>query len=229
MKLGTNEPKKLITLAVLVVVGGYVFYSNVLSSPDSGRAPTPAAPAPAVRQFPTDEPAPPLARPLPRPGGRRTQSDEFHPVLHPKRQEDRVDPAKVDPTLRLDLLAKLQKVEVSALGRNVFQLGPAPVKTPEPKVIPKPLPVAAMAAPPPGPVAPPPPPPIPLKYYGASSAPGTTAKTAFFLDGDEILFAKEGETLKRRYRVVRIGVSSVVMEDTESKHQQTLQLEEVAG
>jgi hypothetical protein len=40
--------------------------------------------------------------------------------------------------------------------------------------------------------------------------------------------AKEGETVKRRYRVVRIGVNSVVMEDTENKHQQTLPLAEEA-
>jgi hypothetical protein len=41
--------------------------------------------------------------------------------------------------------------------------------------------------------------------------------------------AAEGETLKRRYRVVRINPTSVVMEDTEVKKQQTLPLAEEAA
>ena len=82
---------------------------------------------------------------------------------------------------------------------------------------------------PPGPPAPPPPPPITLKYYGYSSARGDNRKHAFFLDGDDILVAAEGETVKKRYRVVRIGVNSVVMEDTQFKHEQTLPLQEEAA
>ena len=134
-------------------------------------------------------------------------------------------------SLRLDLLAKLQQVELPAAGRNLFQTGPPP----KPAV---PLagkePVIALKTEPPKPAAPlpppgpPPPPPINLKYYGFSAAAGNSTKTAFFLDGEDILMAKEGETVKRRYRVVRIGVNSVVMEDTENKHQQTLPLAEEA-
>jgi hypothetical protein len=87
------------------------------------------------------------------------------------------------------------------------------------------VPVVAAA-----PTGPPQPPPIPLRYYGSSSASGSSLKTAFFLDGDEILMAKEGETVKRRYRVLRISVNSVVMEDTESKRQQTIPItEDLAG
>jgi endonuclease YncB( thermonuclease family) len=73
---------------------------------------------------------------------------------------------------------------------------------------------------------PPPPPPIALKYYGFSTARNNGRKVAFFLDGDEISVAGEGETVKKRYRVVRIGVNSVLMEDTESKRQQSLPLTE---
>ena len=42
----------------------------------------------------------------------------------------------------------------------------------------------------------------------------------------EISVAAEGDTVKKRYRVVRIGVNSVLMEDTESKRQQSLPLTE---
>jgi hypothetical protein len=236
MKLGTNERGKVIALGALVLVAGYLVYSNVLSQPS---APAPA-PAPRVA-----EDAPPIpavtapaeaARPAPprAPQG-RGRSDEFRPALpgHSKRADDHIDPETIDPTLRLDLLAKLQGVEIAGAGRNLFQFAPPPKKAeplngPEMKVDLKPV-KADPKPEPPKPAAAPPPPPISLKYYGFSSAPGNTAKTAFFLDGEDILVAKEGETLKRRYRLVRIGVNSVVMEDTESKRQQTIPLTEEAG
>jgi hypothetical protein len=88
----------------------------------------------------------------------------------------------------------------------------------------------AAAQKPQGPPPAAPPPPILLKYYGYSSAKGDNRKRAFFLDGDDILMASEGEVVKKRYKVVRIGVNSVVMEDTQFKHEQTLPLlEEAAG
>ncbi len=231
MNLGADDPKKVIFLVGLIGLGGYLAYSN-LSGPSS--SPSASAPSAPVRQAAVPEEVPQAARPATRSSSRsRVQSDEFHPVLHPKRPEDRIDTRKVDPTLRLDLLAKVQNTDNTGPGRNVFQFGQPPLP-PEPKVVPKPAATAAVSLPPtPPPTAPPgppPPPPITLRYYGFSSVPGSAAKTAFFLDGEDILVAKEGETVKRRYRVVRIGATSVVMEDTESKRQQTLPLaEEAAG
>lgn len=227
MKVGTEDRKKVGILTGLVVIGGYLLYTNVIASPDSG---APREPAAAVtRPNPVSTPAPEPPRRLVRSG---SQSDEFHPVLHSKRPEDRIDPSKVDPTLRLDLLAKLQ-TEPSGNGRNLFQFGPPPpppaaLKGPEPKIIPKPVSLTKVGAAPVN-LAAPPPPPIPLKYYGFTSAPGSKTKTAFFLDGDDILVAKEGDTLKRKYRVIRIGPTSVVMEDTDSKHEQTLRMDEIPG
>ena len=233
MNLGTNEPKKVVVLSVLGLVAAYLVYSNLFSnSPGAPAARTPA-PAADPSPAPTASPSPEPVRTFPRTAASRGRSDEFHPVLHSKRPEDRIDPMRIDPTLRLDLLAKLEKVESPGTGRNVFQFGAAPAKVeplkgPEPKVIPKP-PLETKNEPP-KPPPPPPPAPITLRYYGFSSAPGNSTKTAFFLDGEDILVAKEGETVKRRYRVVRIGINSVVMEDTESKRQQTLPLaEELAG
>ena len=144
----------------------------------------------------------------------------------------------IDPTLRLDLLAKLQNEDPASGGRNLFQFGQPPPpkaelpKGPEPKVVPSTFVgprqpgvqnESAREAPTP------PPPPITFKYYGYSTARANGKRTAFFLDGDEILVAGEGDTVKRRYRVVRIGVSSVIMEDVESKRQQPLALAEEAG
>jgi hypothetical protein len=230
MKLGANEPKKVWALGVLLLLGGYLAYSNLFSGPSvpaSRTAPLPAALDNAAATVGAVD----AERPATRAPVTRGRSDEFHPVLHSKRPEDRIDPSKIDPTLRLDLFAKLQDVGLPAGGRNPFKMGPPPtqaqaLKGPEPIVKPGPVQTKAAPAPPPGPSGPPP---INLKYYGFTSAPGAPSKTAFFLDGEDILVAKEGDTLKRRYRVVRIGTNSVVMEDMDSKRQQTLPLTEEIG
>jgi hypothetical protein len=77
-------------------------------------------------------------------------------------------------------------------------------------------------------------PPIPLKYYGYVSesravAPGA-AKRAFFLDGEDIVVAGENDMIHNRFKIIRIGVNSAVVEDTTNKNQQTLPLvEELPG
>ena len=129
---------------------------------------------------------------------------------------------------RIDLLAKVQNVTLQGGARNLFQFGPAPMpKTPEPKIIPKPV-VEKQPDEAPKPVEPPkpPPPPIPLKFYGYASPSPKGVQRAFFLQGDEIVVAEEGELIQRRYRIVKIGINSCVVEDTQSKHQQTLQMEQ---
>jgi hypothetical protein len=241
VKLGAENRTKVAFLALLALVAGYLLYTNVFSQPGAGgpppaqepvRASAPALPGPegnAGQQTARTE----AGR---SPGSNRSASgarnEEFHPVLHSKRPEDRIDPMTIDPILRLDLLAKVQGVELAGGSRNLFQFSTPPVKVealkgPEPKVIPKPaLPVVQAGDDPAKPAGPPPPPPINLKYYGFSTARNNGRKTAFFLDGDEISVAGEGETVKKRYRVVRIGVNSVLMEDTESKRQQSLPLTE---
>ena len=53
-------------------------------------------------------------------------------------------------------------------------------------------------------------------------------KRAFFLENEDVFVANEGEVVKKRYKVVRISLNSVVMEDTEFKQQQTLPLIEIS-
>ncbi|SRR5581483_697820 len=226
MKLGA-EPKKLAMLGVLVLLGGYSVYTNLLSGPSTSSERT------ARRTAAANTPAP-LVRPAVNASPRRAasrirSSEEFRPSLK-RRAEDAVDPTTIDPTLRLDLLAKVQAVNVEGGSRNLFQFGSAPPpeapKDAGPRVVPKtPEQVAKEQQAAAKPSGPPPPPPINLKYYGYSSVRGENVKRAFFLDGEEILVAGEGELVKKRYRVVRIGINSVVMEDTESKHEETLPLQ----
>jgi hypothetical protein len=92
------------------------------------------------------------------------------------------------------------------------------VKEPEP-IKPKYAFVGPPAPPKPVEVKPPPPPqapPVPLKYYGFVNPLQTPGpKRAFFLDGEDIIVAAEGDMVKKRYKIVRIGVNSAVVEDTQ--------------
>ena len=227
-----SEKNKIYALGALALVAAYLMWSNLGSDQPSPPATGDAVARPASPVAVLEPGAPP------RRGITARGSADFRPRLGSKRPEDRIDPNKVDPTLRLDLLAKVQSVTMEGGSRNLFQFGvAAPVvrTTPIPKEAKIPVngPVVAVAAAPP--VAPGPPPvpqapPIPLKYYGFANAKNEPRKKAFFLDGEDILVAREGETLKSRYKVVRIGVNSVEMEDTQFKTKQTLPLEaELAG
>ncbi len=228
-----SEKNKIYLLAGLAVVAGYLLWSNTGSS-DSPPAPTAAETPRPVAPATPDQPAAP---PVQRRGLASRGSAEFRPRLGSKRPEERVDPNKVDPTLRLDLLAKVQNVTLEGGSRNLFQFGvaaPVAPTTPIPKVgkisTTGPAPAPPVAAAPPGPPPEPQAPAIPLKYYGFANAKNEARKKAFFLDGEDIIVAWEGDTVKSRYKIVHIGVNSVEMEDTQFKSRQTLPLEaELAG
>jgi hypothetical protein len=237
MTLGASK-RQMQWLAGLGLLAAYSIYTNVLSGPDvpaDARQARPAvAPAPnqpdAVTQRRLDQRKKML-------GGRQSVG-EFRPTLA-FNKDTRPDPMKVDPTLRLDLLAKLQNVTLQGGNRSLFEIGNTPPPTADvPKIVPgaKVIPVGRLAGPmlfpgpkppdPPKPV-PPPPPPIPLKFYGFTNPNvGAGIKRAFFLEGEDIHVAAEGDTIKRRYKIVKIGVNSAVVEDTDNKHQQTLPLEQ---
>ena len=230
MKVGA-EPKKVAVLLGLLAVAGYLYFSGAASEepPQTPRRSPAAAAAPAQIARPT---------PAPRLEARGSVGREFRPSLRRARPEERPDPMTVDPTLRLELLARLQTVEAERPRRSLFDFSappPPPLKTPEPKVVPKPVeetndsqgesrPVEIEASP-----VKPPPPPIPLKFYGFISPAERADRRAFFLDGEEIFVAGEGELIRKRYKVVRIGINSAVVEDTEHNHRQTLPLVEQKG
>jgi hypothetical protein len=147
-----------------------------------------------------------------------------------------IEPASIDPTLRLDLLAKLKTVTAEGGTRSLFEIAAAPpeeisVKEPAKIAIARRF-VGPLMPKPVEPPAEPKAPPIPLKFYGFVNKSKVGDKRAFFLDGEDIVIAGEGDLIKKRYKIVRIGVNSAVVEDTEfkSNNQQTLPLEaELAG
>jgi hypothetical protein len=231
MTLGAQDKKKVGFLAVLALVGGYTLYTNVLSGPSGTTTEPPrrasAASAPTIPEA-VALPAAPGAAPRAPASRSRGRSEEMHWVLFSKHPENLPDPATIDPTLKLDLLAKVQSVDLAGGSRNLFQFStpPPPPKVEAPKGMgPKialnpPAPAKPMNT---APVEPPPTPP-PYKFYGFSTARNNGKKTAYFLDGDDILLVAEGDTLKRRYKVVRIGPTSVTMEDLDSKRQVSVPL-----
>jgi hypothetical protein len=235
------EPKKIAILAILLVVLGYFVYDNLLGDPLGTGGAAKTAKQSSQLQRTIDESAAsgagarsmagstsgPQRAPAARPA-----RQEFKPTV--KRVEGQADSAAIDPTLRLDLLAKLQAVQIGKVERSLFDFAAAPpLKLPEPKIVvkkPEPKMIGPEPPPPPPKPAPPPPkppaPPLPFKFYGLLSPKAGGPKRAFLLDGDEILTPAEGDTLKKRYRIVRIGVNSVTVEDLDFQAQQTLTIAE---
>src|SRR5256885_2074305 len=175
MNVGTNDKKKVGFLIALALVAGYMVYANLFSGPSYPTAAKPAAggrAAGVASDADTERAGAPAASgPDIRRANRnaKPKSEEFHPALHSKRKEDQIDVWTIDPTLHLDLLAKVQDMKPEGGQRNLFQFGPvqpvARLDDKEPLV--KPHPMGPM------PVTPkietakiePLPPPIPFKYY----------------------------------------------------------------
>ena len=132
-----------------------------------------------------------------------------------------VPDSTLDPRFRGDLLAVSQSKKYEP-GRNIFRM--------EEIVLPQT--VASVRGQqgkpfgpdmPPTPTPTPPPPPIPLKFYGFASKP-TEPKKIFLQDEGEVFVARQGEIVERRYKVIQINNTSVVIEDALNKNQQTIQI-----
>ena len=119
----------------------------------------------------------------------------------------------LDPTLRFDLLKSSEDVTYKGSGRDIFQ------SQPEAPPIPAPITPPIKA----GPAPPPPPPPIPLKFYGFSGS-KNGPKQVFLSKGDDIFVAKEGQIIDRRYKILKIGPTSVEVEDVLTNNRQTIPL-----
>jgi hypothetical protein len=116
-------------------------------------------------------------------------------------------------------LGKLEPVpDEPAATRNPFRFGTKPVPPP---------PVSAYVpppAPPPGPPPPPPVPPIPLKFIGRTVMPDRRVVASLSDGKGTALRGMEGQIIDGRYRIVKIGEESIVMESVNGTGRQTLQL-----
>ncbi len=158
----------------------------------------------------SDAPTPPAAKPVitaarttPNPVARvsRTASD---PSLHPQGME------------------LTEQLLYTGSGRNIFAATSMPLV---PVAIPKPIssPRIQIVAPAPGYSGPPPLPPIDLRFFGtATRADGT--RQAFFLKGDDVFLASQGDVVSRRYKVGGVGATSVEITDLTNNNTQRLPL-----
>jgi hypothetical protein len=234
------DPKRVAILGGLVVVLVVVFILNRDTTPTApaSSTPNPAAAVPTVPNVPN--PMGPRTPPSTAAVQQRRSAmaaqvrgggsmRDFHVT---GKLPEGTDVTTIDPRLKEPLLAKLQGVTVQGGSRSLFEFSAAPVAAPPPVAAIKPKDPFVGPPLPPKPVetpkvveSKPPVTPIPLKFYGFSIVARTGARTGFFLDGDEIVVRKENDILIRnRYRVVKIGVNTAVVEDTTDKHQETLKL-----
>lgn len=123
--------------------------------------------------------------------------------------------SKLDPTLRTDLLKGSEDVTYHGSGRDIFHLQAEPVanemKAQDPRTPTKPV----VSGPPPNP-------PIPLKFYGFASE--NNKKKIFLSQGEDVFVAKEGDIVKGRYKVVRVGPNNVEIQDVLSNYSQQIPL-----
>ena len=194
MKLGTENRKHLIALAVL---GGIALLSLAYqfwpASTETASAPAQSVPTAAAH-----------------PAMRRLPSGKMVPTTEPR----------LDPTLDLNLLVQSEDIKYAGNGRNIFVAGSLPTidKPRRTGATDKNQP-AEIRMPPPVP----PPPPINLKFFGFANKPGE-AKRVFLVQGEDVFIAGEGDIVDRRYRVLHITNTAVEMEDVLNNNRQSIPL-----
>lgn len=121
-----------------------------------------------------------------------------------------------DPSLRLDLLDRIQKEEYKGQHRNIFSAEPLP---PAPSVLPAQQPATPIAPPPPPPVT------VPATFYGIVIDLRTGQKRACFsANADDVYIVPVGGTLLNQFRILTIGNNSVEVEELSSGRHTTLML-----
>jgi hypothetical protein len=225
MKLGAERNKVILLIALSVIAAVTIFLQYFSGPPVVSSARPAAVTKAAVPRV--------VERPVTRRRAANTTGQRFRPSFAGSSDEP-LDPMKVDPTLRTDLLEKVRAVEFGGIERNLFQFTARKLAdAPKPEQVAKAQELLQKADPPPTPMkreslAPSKPkaPPIKWKFYGFANQSDDARKRAFLLDSDGAVFvATEGDVFSQRYKIVRIGVNSIVIEDLQFKDQQTLPLD----
>jgi hypothetical protein len=132
----------------------------------------------------------------------------------------RLADSTLDPRLHIDELAVSQNKKYEAGGRNIFRMEELKIPTMTGSA----RQMGEMGPPAPAtPTPPPPPPPIPLKFYGFASKPNE-AKRIFLADEGEVFVARQGDIVERKYKIVQINNTSVIIEDVLNSNRQTIQV-----
>lgn len=125
----------------------------------------------------------------------------------------------LDPRFHWHELTVSQSIKYEAGGRNIFRMEELKPITPVISSVRQPY----GPEPPPTPTPTPPPPPIPLKFYGFASK-GSEPKRIFLADEGEVFVARQGDIVERKYKVIQINNTSVIIEDMLNSNRQTIQV-----
>jgi hypothetical protein len=127
-----------------------------------------------------------------------------------------------NPQLHKDRQTRARGTEYKSGGRNIFSRDlPPPPAPKQPKKIDPVTPIVQQPAPVIRTV-----PPLPVKFYGYGTVANSTARRAFFTDGEEIFIVGEGELLMNRFRILKIGNANLEYEEVSSGLRGTANLEE---
>lgn len=124
----------------------------------------------------------------------------------------------LDPRLHWAELTASQNIKYQAGGRNIFTMEEVKIEKTVSNVRP---PMGPEPSPTPTPT--PPPPPIPLKFYGFASK-SNEPKRIFLADEGEVFVARQGDIVERKYKIVQINNTNVIIEDVLNSNRQTVQL-----
>ncbi|MCI0621937.1 MAG: hypothetical protein L0387_09745 [Acidobacteria bacterium] len=156
--------------------------------------------------------------------------------LYIKRSSRRSGPKKetsfreIDPSLHLEQLEEFDPGS-PLNARNMFSVEAQPERivagrNPRPGMPGSSASAAAGSQAPP--VSRPPQPPaviINLKFFGTKTDLLQKSRQGFFVDGDEVYLASEGDLVANRYRILRIGDSSAEIEELSSKTRRQISLQ----
>jgi hypothetical protein len=195
MKLGTENRTKLIAAVALAVLAIVLFARMLMGPGDS----TPASTV-----------SPPSATPAAIPAKKTSTRGKNSAKKASKA------PSSLDPELRYDWLQASEDTKYEGAGRNIFK-----AQAEIPQIVQKVNTEGTEADK--GPPPPPPPPPINLKFFGFANKPGE-AKRIFLSQGEDVFIASEGDTVDRRYKVMRISPTSVEIEDEMNNNRQSIPL-----
>ena len=131
-------------------------------------------------------------------------------------QKEKLNPEELD--VRLEAL-KQTPPQPDETGRNPFRFKPKP----PPPLPPPPKTTKSVTPGPPPPPPPPTVPPIPLKFIGVTEAPAV-GKIAALTDCRHTVQGVEGEVIDGQYRIVKIGIESLVIEYLDGKARTTLRM-----
>lgn len=118
---------------------------------------------------------------------------------------------------RIDLARLDRPRPESGIGRRDLFDFAAPPTTPAPPPLPSAPPVVMEATPPVTAPTPPPLTPLNIKYIGAFESKRGLKVAVLMTDRKEVLTGQQGEVVANRYRIVRIGLESVDVQEVGSE------------